>query len=143
MKPSEVKPDSALCVILSGNVKVKNPSGTMVAIPVYSDGSQPTTGLGDDFIVVRYNGYPMSVTDKMGVWRGNLMVALYNKANSDGTARRNRIEKILAQMETLIHNATDANYRFGLEISQPITPTTVNQSSGYSSTVLNAEWHTK
>lgn len=143
MNLSKLNPDVELRDILSGNIKVQTASGTMVAIPVYGDEEQPTAGLADDFIVVRSNGSPLSVTDKMGVWRGNLMVHLFCKMNPDGSAKKNRISKILEQLETYLKRASGENFFYSINILRPITPTTVNQSSGYSSTVLNAEWHTK
>lgn len=143
MNLSKLNPDVELRDILSGNIKVMTPSGTMVEIPIYGDEEQPTSGLADDFIVIRANGTPLSVTDKMGVWRGSLMVHLYCKMNSDGSAKKNRIAKILEQMEVFLKNASGENFFYSINILRPITPTTVNQSSGYSSTVLNAEWHTK
>ena len=70
------------------------------------------------------------------------MLNLYCKMNDDGSVKNNRVNKILAQFDTLIDKKVIGKYHFAYAADRFITPTTPNQSSGYSTTSLNLNWHT-
>ena len=49
--------------------------------------------------------------------------------------------KIVSQIAPLVHLAVAGGYVFRFDPSQVITPTTTNLTTGYSTTILNVEWH--
>ena len=73
---------------------------------------------------------------------GYLMVSLYSKLNDDGSVKKNRIEKLLKQFDTLIEGLVTKNYFYRYDHQRFLTPTTPNVNSGYSVTTLNLKWHT-
>lgn len=143
MKPSQINADVELRDLLKGLPTVQSPTGAMLPVEVYIGADRPLTGVGDDFIDISYNGDPRSVDIAMGVIRGSLVVSLFSKLNSDGTIKRNRVQKILEQFEDMVHHKTSEHFCYVMDLTRFITPTTANQSSGYSVTRLNVEWHTR
>lgn len=137
MKPSELAVDIELRDFLTGKVLI----GT-TSLPVYADGERPSNKVPDDFIEINYNGDPWSVTDKMSMWRGNLIVSLYCKLNEDSSVKTNRVRKLLEQFDSIINRKASEHYFYNLDLNRPITPTTANLQIGYSATVLNVEWRT-
>lgn len=135
--PSSIQPDVELQSALVGQIKV----GTQ-EVEVYSDWERPTNGLPTDFLTIYLNGDIGGVGMDTLFARGNIMVSLYCKLNDDGSVKKNRIKKILDQFETLLEKKITENYYFEYDSPQFITPTTPNQSSGYSITTLNLLWHT-
>ncbi len=142
IQPSSIQPSSELREFLSGKVVVGNPDGTTSAVEVYDDWERPTNALPADFLVIYINGEPEGVGMRADFARGNLIVSLYSKMNDDGSIKANRIKRILEQFDTLVEKKQTAHYYFEYEASRFITPTTPNQSSGYSVTSLNLRWHT-
>lgn len=141
MKPSSIEPDVELKNFLTGNIR--SGEGTSAPIvKVYSDWERPTNELPSDFIVIFINGDIEGVGMDTPFARGYIMVSLYCKMNDDGSVKKNRISKILAQFDDLIEKATTSNYHFEYDAYRFITPTTPNQSSGYSVTTLNLRWTT-
>lgn len=136
MKPSELKVDIELKSLLSGIVVGSDP------VVVYAEGEMPTDKVPNDFIEVLYNGPVDSITEDMTVGRGYMAVALSNKLSDDGSVKTNRVRKILEQFETRINRAKTEHYFFKLTPDGFITPTTANQTNGYSTTILNVEWRT-
>ena len=74
--------------------------------------------------------------------RGNIMVSLYCKMNDDGSVKKNRVKKILEQFDDLVEKRVIGAYHFEYDPQRFITPTTPNQTSGYSITTLNLRWTT-
>lgn len=139
--PSSIRPDQELRDYLEGKVFLgsgQNPS----PLTVYRDWERPTNGLPADFLVVYVNGDIEGLGSGVDFARGNLMVALYSKMNDDGSVKTNRIQKILQQFDTLIEGLSTHHYFFEYDMPRFITPTTPNQSSGYSVTILNLRWTT-
>jgi hypothetical protein len=141
MHPSLIEPDAELCEYLQGKVHLGD-SSSSPAVTVYRDWGRPTNGLPTDFIVVFVNGDIEGLGSGIDFARGNLMVGLYSKMNDDGSVKINRIQKILQQFDTLIEGLCTDNYYFEYDMPQFITPTTPNQASGYSVTMLNLRWTT-
>ena len=137
MHPSHIHPDEELCAALEGEILV----GTE-PIAVYADWARPTNKLPDDFLVVYVNGDIEGVGMDTPYATGYLMVSLYSKMNDDGSVKTNRIRKILEQFDTAIEKKLTTNYHFEYDAYRFITPTTPNQSSGYSVTTLNLRWTT-
>lgn len=143
MRPSEIKADKELKNLISGQVKSQDSKGELSDVAVYNDGERPTTKVPDDFIDVLYNGKTRAVDIPMNYIKGNLIVALYCKLNSNGTVKSNRVQKILEQFEMIVNRNVSEHYYYELNLDQLITPTTANMSAGYSITVLNVQWHTR
>lgn len=70
------------------------------------------------------------------------MLILYSKMNDDGSAKMNRINNILTQFDELLEGANTNNYFYRFDSDRIIMPTTTDQSSGYSTTILNLRWTT-
>lgn len=140
--PSDIEPDVALQGFLDGLVEVGLPDGSKAKVKVYSDWERPTNELPDDFITVYINGDIDGLGGKVSYGDGNIMVSLYCKMNDDGSVKRNRVKKILHQIDDKIEKKVIGDYFFEYDKPRFITPTTPNQSSGYSITTLNLKWHT-
>lgn len=138
MKPSDITADIELAQILRTSVQVEGS-----AISVFADGSRPTEFNGDDFIDVVYNGQPEVITHDNKLGGGFILISLYCRLNQDGTIKKNRISKILEQMDTSLLHLAGTKYFYKLNLKTPVTPTTADWSSGYSVTRLNVKWRTK
>lgn len=142
MKASEIAADKELQELLKDKITVVTDNGPAV-VEVYRDGDRPTAGVADDFVQIEYNGPVESVTEDMGMLRGDLMVTLYCKMFSDGTVKLNRINKILEQFELLVNRQQTEHYFYKFIFGSFITPTIGNLDSGYSLTTFNVQWRTK
>lgn len=142
MRPSEIRPDLVLKEILEGSVILQKSAEETVTVTVYAQGERPSTGLSSEFVEVISNGAARSLTKPMGVIRGNLAVAVYVKTYEDGAVFQYRVDSIMKQIEEKVSNITRGNYFFEVNPNNIITPTTTNIISGYSTTILNIQWHT-
>lgn len=139
---SEITPDIALADLLNGEVSVQVSASKKRAVKAYAQAQQPQTPLADEFITVQGNGATRSLTRPYGWFTGNVALAVYCKANADGTAKHKRVSAIINQCIALIHGKVVDGYYFELNIANIITPTTTNLSTGYSMTVMNIGWRT-
>lgn len=137
MKASELTPDVALKSLLDGNVKADRKK-----LKVYAHGELPNTDLGDDFLSIKRNGVVRSMTKPIGVFRGSIALIVYCRSNTNGTSKMSRSRLLSKQCEDLVNCKVSDDYYFELNANNPITATTNNLASGYSTTVLNVEWHT-
>ncbi len=142
MTLSELTPDTALAALLDGNVVVQISATNSRKLRAYAQAEQPQTGLADEFISIMANGAVRSLTRPLGIFRGNLALTLYCKSNSDGTAKKKRIASMIAQTVELVNSKVADSFFFELDPANVITPTTVNLTNGYATTVLNVEWST-
>lgn len=142
MIPSEIRPDLALKSILDGQIELQYSATESVTIKVYAQGERPNTGLDDEFVEILFNGAVRSKTKPIGLVRGALLVAIYVKSYEDGSVFQYRVDSILKQLEEKVSNVSADRFFFSLNLDNIITPTTVNVTSGYSTTILNVEWHT-
>lgn len=136
MKLSELAPDETLAALLDKQILVEDKP-----IRAYANAEMPNDNLGDDFIEVIYNGNIRSVTRPIGHYEGNLALAIYSLANSDNTAKKSRMRRILQQVEALVNGIVSDGIFFALS-ANPITPVTVNTQTGFGMMALNIEWHT-
>ena len=139
---SQLQPDKALKDLLDGNVSIAISSSESRIAEVYRQGERPNTDLGGEFIDVLYNGTIRAMTKPMGVYRGNLAVTLYCKAQSDGTAKFNRINSMVSQVESLVNCKSSGKFFFEINPSNVITPMTYNSATGYITMTINIEWNT-
>lgn len=139
---SELHPDKALEALLEGKVSIAISASESRIAEVYRQGERPNTDLGDEFIDVLPNGVVRAMTKPMGVYRGNLAVTLYCKAQSDGTAKENRINAMLSQVESLVNCKSSGKFFFKITPSNVITPMTYNSATGYTTITINIEWNT-
>ena len=137
MKPSELNVDIEMKALLSGRISVDS-----VPVPVYAAGEKPTTGVPDDFIEIFYNGYLNSISENRVIVKGAMAVVMSNRLFEDGSVKTNRVKKLLQQFEDCIDGVSTTHYFLKLSPDGFITPTTENQTTGYSTTILNVEWRT-
>lgn len=142
MTLSDLTPDTALAALLDGKVVVQLSATASRKLRAYAQAEQPQTGLADEFISIMANGAVRSLTRPLGIFRGNLALTLYCKSNSDGTAKKKRIASMVTQCVELVNEQTADGYYFELDPANVITPTTVNLTNGYATTVLNVGWST-
>lgn len=141
MHPSSILPDQELRDFLRNRIVVGDGSSAPT-LPVYGDWERPTNETPSDFLVLMYNGDVGGVGMDTPYAEGYLMASLYCRLHDDGSVKRNRVQKILAQFDELVENLNTGNYFFRYVTPQFITPTTPNVSSGYSITTLNLKWNT-
>lgn len=142
MRPSEIRPDLALKTLLDGQIVLRKSATESVVIDVYAQGERPNTGLASEFVEILFNGAVRSLTKPIGVLRGNVVVSVYVKSYEDGSVFQYRIDSIMKQIEEKVSSASSGDYFFEINPDNIITPTTTNIASGYSTTILNIEWHT-
>lgn len=157
--PSSIHPDTELRDFLQGlNIYVVAPSGETVPVAIYGDWEKPTNEVPDDFIIVMQNGDIGGVGNTVSYADGYIMVSLYCKLNDDGSVKKNRVNKILQQLDEMFIERIEEeqtgivteyykslvtdNYVYKYDAQRFITPTTPNITSGYSITNLNLRWHT-
>lgn len=142
--PSSIEPDVELRDFLrSQNIRVGLAGGGSEIVRVYGDWERSTNDLPNDFIVIYKNGMIGGVGMGVDYADGYIMVSLYSKMNDDGSVKKNRIKKLLAKFDSLIERLATEHYFFRYASDRFITPTTPNQTSGYSVTTLNLMWHTR
>ena len=142
MRPSEIRPDLALKTLLDGQIVLRKSATESVVIDVYAQGERPNAGLASEFVEILFNGAVRSLTKPIGVLRGNVVVSVYVKSYEDGSVFQYRVDSIMKQIEEKVSNAMVGNYFFEINPDNIITPTTTNIASGYSTTILNIQWHT-
>lgn len=142
MEIKDLQPTQALKNLLSGKVKVEISDTESRVAQVYKQGERPSVDLGDEFIDVLNNGVIRAMTKPLGVFRGNLAVVLYCKANNDGTVKSTRIKSMLSQVESLVNYKSSDKFYFELNTENLITPISTNNTTGYTTTTLNIEWQT-
>lgn len=140
--PSSIHPDVELRDSLQGKIRVGLAGGGSKMVTIYGDWERPTNEVPDDFVVIFMNGDIGGVGMKTNYAEGALMVSLYCKMNDDGSIKKNRVEKLLAQFDTYLEELLTEHYFYKYAPQRFITPTTPNMTSGYSVTTLNLVWHT-
>lgn len=139
---ADLNPDQALATLLDNKIKVQTSAMQSHTIRAYGDEERPNKGVGDEFIDVEWNGSAQSLTEDPALFRGNLLLTIWCKAQTDGRAKKKLVKQIVSQVAPLVHRKTSQGFIFTFDPSQVITPTTTNLTTGYSTTILNVEWHT-
>lgn len=137
---ADLTPDIVIASLLDKVVTVQTSATESHVIRAYADEDKPNVGLGDEFIEVDWNGSARSLTRPLGVFRGNLALSIYVKTQTDGRAKKKLVRQIIAQCEELVNGNVSDGFYFEFDPMNVITPTTVNLTSGYSTTVLNVSW---
>lgn len=140
MKLSELNPDIVLASLLSGEVRVQTSTSADRKVKAYAQAEQPQNITADEFILILNNGIISSKTQPIGLLSGNLALTIYSKSNSNGTAKRNRINSMIDQCVEIVDKCSAEGFFFELSPTNIITPTTVNLTNGYATTVLNVKW---
>ena len=139
---SQLQPDKALKDLIDDNIFIAlSPSESRIA-KVYRQGERPIDDVGEEFIDVLYNGAIRAMTKPLGAYRGNLAVTLYCQAQSDGTAKFNRINSMVRQVELLVNDKVSGKFYFTITPNNVITPISYNSTTGYMMMVMNVEFHT-
>ena len=141
-KISEITPDTVLAGMLDNAVIVTTSKTQNHSVRAYGDGETPNTISDDEFISIGWNGNVQSVTFPVHIYKGNLILSIYVKTQSDGRVKKHITAQIVERCVRLIDGKAKEGYCFTLNPSNVITPTTVNLTTGYSTKILNVEWHT-
>ena len=141
-KISEITPDTVLAGMLDNAVIVTTSKTQNHSVRAYGDGETPNTISDDEFISIGWNGNDQSVTFPVNIYKGNLILSIYVKTQSDGRVKKHITAQIVERCVRLIDGKAKEGYCFTLNPSNVITPTTVNLTTGYSTKILNVEWHT-
>lgn len=141
-KISEITPDTVLAGMLDNSVIVTTSKTQNHSVRAYGDGETPNTISDDEFISIGWNGNVQSVTFPVNIYEGNLTLSIYVKTQSDGRVKKHITAQIVERCVRLIDGKAKDGYCFTLNPSNVITPTTVNLTTGYSTKILNVEWHT-
>lgn len=139
---SEIIPDTVLAGMLDNAVIVTTSKTQNHSVRAYGDGETPNTISDDEFISIGWNGNVQSVTFPVNIYKGNLTLSIYVKTQSDGRVKKHITAQIVEMCVRLIDGKAKEGYCFTLNPSNVITPTTVNLTTGYSTKILNVEWHT-
>ena len=142
MRPSETRPDIALKKLLEGNLILQRSETDFVDVKVYAQGERPNDGLDSEFVEILLNGSIRSVTKPIGLLKSSIALAVYVKTYDDGSVFQYRVDSLLKLIEEKVSNIVSGDYFFEINSDNIITPTTVNVTTGYSTTILNIEWHT-
>lgn len=143
---ADLNPDVALAALLDDNVTLEHVGDVAIlALKAYADGKQPSKGLDDAFLSVTWNGGAQSLTEDPALLKGNLMLIvsckLLNSTRDGQTVNTARVRRILSQVAPLVHRKASQGFVFTFDPTNVITPTTTNLTTGYSTTILNVEWH--
>lgn len=139
---SKLNPHGVFAETLDGKVEVHTSASASHTIRAYKNAKQPNKGLGDEFIVVQKNGVTHAKVRPLGIFSGTLAVIVYCKLQTDNTAKENRIEEILGQIEDAANSKVHGDYYFEIDADNVLQDTTPNTTSGYSTTAINVEWRT-
>ena len=142
MRPSEIRPDIALKKLLEGNLILQRSETDFADVKVYAQGERPNDGLDSEFVEILLNGSIRSVTKPIGLLRSGIALVVYVKTYDDGSVFHYRVDSLLKLIEEKVSNVVSEDYFFEINPDNIITPTTVNVTTGYSTTVLNIQWHT-
>lgn len=143
MSIATLNPDVVLAEALKDNVIVNNtPKGKRYTIKAFPANKQPNKALPKEYLSVYQNGIIESKTKPIGLYYGNLALAIFVETQSDGTAKTHIIRQIMEQCETIVNCKSYGGFYYELDPVNVITPTTTNISTGYSTTILNVSWHT-
>lgn len=137
---ADLNPDAVLAGLLDNKIKVQTSPTQSHTIRAYGDEERPNKGVGDEFIDVKWNGSARSLTEDPALMRGNLLLTIWCKAQTDGRAKKKLIRQILSQVGPLVHRKVSQGFVFSFDPTQVITPTTTNLTTGYSTTILNVKW---
>lgn len=137
---AELNPDVALAALLDGKVSVQTSKTDSHTIRAYADEERPNKNLGDEFIGVEWNGGAQSLTEEPALFRGNLLLTIWCKAQTDGRAKKKLVKQIISQITPLVHRKFSQGFVFTFDPTSVITPTTTNLTTGYSTTILNVKW---
>lgn len=137
-----IRPDLALKSVLDNQIELQKSATESAVIKIYAQGERPNKELDDEFIEILINGKIISQTKPAGLLRGSLAVVVFVRTYDDGSVFQYRIDSILKQLEERVTNVTADGFFFLVNLNNIITPTTINVATGYSTTILNLEWHT-
>lgn len=146
MTIAQLQPDVALAALLDGKIELDyGAKGGLQRLPCYADGAQPEKNPPQCFLSVGWNGGAEAVSDPPGIYRGNLLLQvccrLLNLSATGQTVNRQRVARVLAQVEPLVHRRRSGAFVFGFSPGALVMPTTPNLTTGYSTTILNVRWH--
>lgn len=138
---ADLNPDAVLAKLLDNKIKVQTSATQSHTLRAYGDEERPNKNLADEFIDVEWNGGAQSLTEDPALFKGNLLLTIWCKAQTDGRAKKKLVKQIVSQVAPLVHRKVSQGFVFTFDPTNVITPTTTNLTTGYSTTILNVEWH--
>lgn len=142
MSIAQLNPDAVLVEVLSDHIVVDTSATKKRTIKAFAANEQPNNKLPDEYLNVYVNGITESLTKPIGLYRGNLALAIFVKTHSNGTIMTHRIRQIIEQCEAMVNCKAYNGFYYEFDPTNVITPTTTNISTGYSTTIINVEWRT-
>lgn len=142
MSIADIAPDVVLADVLNDNVIVNTSATKTRIVKAFPANKQPNKDLPKEYLNVYQNGIIQSRTHPIGLYYGNLALAIFVETQSDGTAKTQRIRQIIKQCEAMVNEQSYGGFHYEFDPANVITPTTTNISTGYSTTILNVSWHT-
>lgn len=131
--------DIALKELLENKVTINTSATQCRTLKVYAAGERPNKGLDDEFVEIIYNGSNKALTVDRSLWSGNLAIYIQVKTQTNNTVKKNRIRETLNLLSELIHLQVNGGFLFSLSL-RPVTPTRVDNTTGYSTTTINVAW---
>lgn len=139
-------PNGTLAAALDKKVAVitKETASGKRKVRAYRYGNSPSEKIKDEFIVVGKNGITQSLTEPLGLLKGNIQISVYCKLLDlkDGQqCNHARVQEMLSQIEALCDRKVYGDYFYRIAPDNVIVDTTPNLTNGYSTTIINVEWH--
>lgn len=142
MNIKDITPDEVLAELLNDNVIVSDSNTKSHTIRAFASNMQPNNNLPSEYLSIYQNGIIQSKTKPIGLYYGDLAVAIFVETQKNGTVKPHVIRQIMEQCEAMVNERAYNGFYFELDPMNVITPTTTNISTGYSTTILNVSWHT-
>lgn len=140
MKPSDISPDFNLKSLLVDKVQVMLSETESRTLPIYAEAELPNDNTPEEFVEILNNGVVRSLTINDGVIEGTLALTIYCQTQTNNTAKFNRINSILSQIESSIDAVKHNGYFYKINRDNYVTPTRISSDIGYSLTTINIEW---
>lgn len=137
-----ISADLELKNILNKEIFTLDNSGKKIDVPIYASGEQPSFGVDEDFVSIYFAGTPRYYDTAKTFQYGSLVVDIYSKLNTDNTIKRNRSDKIIEQISTIVKKKVSNGHFFDLAPNEEVEPARAYISIGYSTTSITINWHT-
>lgn len=138
MNLSDINFQEELVAAINGTISI----GQEI-VPVYGQSTRPSSSYPSDFIDVTTLSSPTSVSENHATISGSLEFTIYCKLNPDGTAKNNRIKKVIEQVEGKLKGLLTEHYFYKLSPYNFLAPTITDINSGYSYTTIYLDWRSR
>ncbi len=143
MKLSELTPDISLAELLDNLVNIRDTHKGEYPIRCFHQGTMPDKKLGDEYMRVLMNGVIKSRTTPIGCFHGSIALIINVKLLPNKAVNTKRVQQVVDQVQALVDHKFGGQFFYKFDLKKPITPTTTNMSTNYSTTIFNVEWEEK